>query len=190
MSAPQNPLRRTVFIKKAFQGRFVAAVLLNLLLFALVSAGLLYWLIGGDLSASRNSAHLAIESLWAKIGFIILAGNVVAGLVAGVTATRTVIRKSHLIAGPLYRFEQVCRQVGEGRLDVHTGLRESDELKDLSTAFAGMLEGLRAARAQRDAAIDQAEQALAGLDARVAADPEASCGLAAARVALNSLRGA
>ena len=82
-----NPLRRTVFIKKAFQGRFVAAVLLNILLFALVSAGLLYWLIGDDLQAGRYSASVSVESLWSKIGFIILAGNVVAGVIAGITGS-------------------------------------------------------------------------------------------------------
>lgn len=185
-----NPLRRTVFIKKAFQGRFVAAVLLNILLFALVSAGLLYWLIGDDLQAGRYSASVSVESLWSKIGFIILAGNVVAGVIAGITATRTVIRRSHLIAGPLYRFEQVCRQVGEGQLDVYTGLRESDELKDLSTAFAGMVSGLRAAQERRDTALEQARIALDACGARLQSDPEALRHLAAARAALEPLRSA
>lgn len=188
MSTPTHPLRRTVFIKKAFQGRFVAAVLLNLLLFAVVSAGLLYWLISDDLEASRHSAHLSIETLWAKIGFVILAGNLVAGVIAGVTAARTVIRKSHLIAGPLYRFEQVCRQVGEGRLDVHTGLRESDELRDLSTAFTAMVEGLRGARDRRAMVLVNAQHSLAGLKALQGTDPDAARLIEAVQADLERLR--
>ena len=189
MSPPMHPLRRTVFIKKAFQGRFVVAVLLNLLLFALLSASLLYFLMHDDLQASRNSAHLAVESLWAKIGFIVLLGNVVAALIVGVTATRTVIRRSHRIAGPLYRFEQVCRQVAEGELDVHTGLRESDELKDLSNAFSNMLTGLRSARDRRGEALAQAELLMAELGARVEPDPEAVRLMTSLRRALEPVRG-
>lgn len=190
MSTQAHPLRRTVFIKKAFQGRFVAAVLLNLLLFAVVSAGILYWLISDDLQAGRNSAHLSVETLWAKIGFVILAGNLVAGLIAGVTAARTVIRRSHLIAGPLFRFEQVCRQVGEGKLDVHTGLRESDELRDLSAAFTTMVAGLRGARDRRAAALESAQHTLAQLRALHGADSDATRLIGTLQADLERLRDA
>lgn len=39
---------------------------------------------------------------------------------------------SHEIAGPLYRFESLCHQVGEGNLDTITYLRKKDQLQELA----------------------------------------------------------
>ena len=50
---------------------------------------------------------------------------------------------SHKIAGPLYKFEMIARQIGSGNLQVNTNLRRLDQLKDLSIAFNDMTTGLR-----------------------------------------------
>ena len=148
MSGSQSK-RGIVFIKKRFQLRFIVSVLATLVLFGLVSAALVYGLLGSDLGAGSRSAHATIDSLAARMGTIVLLGNLAAALVAGATAAIVVMYTSHRIAGPLYRFETLCTQVGEGNLDARTELRDADQLKDLSVAFGAMLERLRTARAQR-----------------------------------------
>jgi len=45
---------------------------------------------------------------------------------------------SHKIAGPLYRFEQSCAEIGRGNLALKVGLRKFDSLSDLREAFNGM----------------------------------------------------
>ncbi len=140
--------RRNVFIKKTFQGRFIAGVFLLMLLSGLCSALLIYWMTGGDLQAQSESAHINIANAWARLGLSLLIGNVAGILIAGALSVFVMMYASHKIAGPLYRFEKLCEQVGNGELDVITAIREKDQLHDLATAFLEMVNKLRA-RKQR-----------------------------------------
>jgi general secretion pathway protein G len=64
-----------------------------------------------------------------------------------------IIRMSHRIAGPLYQFSKVCRQVGEGDLTVAVRTRQDDYLTQEAATFGAMIGDLRSriARAQGDA---------------------------------------
>jgi nitrate/nitrite-specific signal transduction histidine kinase len=141
--------RRTVFIDKAFQGRSIAGVLLLILLSALCSALLIYWLAGGELQAQSQTAHLNIMNALEHLGIAIFLANLVALFIAGGLAVFVMLYSSHKIAGPLYRFEKLCEQVGDGQLDSITSLREGDQLQDMGKAFAGMVVKLRERRGQR-----------------------------------------
>lgn len=141
--------RRTVFIDKAFQARFIAGVLVLILLSAFCSALLIYWLAGGELQAQSQTAHLNIMSALEHLGVSIFIANLVALLVAGCLAVFVMLYSSHKIAGPLYRFEKLCEQVGDGQLDTITSLREGDQLQGMGKAFAGMVSKLRERKGQR-----------------------------------------
>jgi nitrate/nitrite-specific signal transduction histidine kinase len=142
-------IRRTVFIKKAFQGRFILNMFLLILLSGLCSAALIYWLTGGDLLAQSLTAHESIKTALDHLGFSIVIANLAALLVAGVTTITMVLYASHKIAGPLYRFEKICEQIGEGNLDTVTTLREGDQLQDMGRAFHDMVGKLRNRKTQR-----------------------------------------
>ncbi len=135
--------RRTVFIKKAFQGRFIVSVLLMIMLFGLCSAGMIYWLISSDLQSQSQAAHVNIASTWERLGLSILIGNAVAIFLAGIPTIFVVLYISHKIAGPLYRFEKICEQVGNGNFDAVTPLREHDQLQDLALSFSLMTKKLQ-----------------------------------------------
>lgn len=137
------PKRRNVFIKKAFQGRFIAGVFFLILLSELCSALLIYWLTGSDLEAQSQSVHINIANAWERLGLSLLIGNAVAVIVSGALAVFVVLRASHKIAGPLYRFEKLCEQVGNGELDIRVSLRENDQLAELAQAFSVMVDKLR-----------------------------------------------
>ncbi len=153
-----SPKRRHIFIKKAFQGRFIAGVFLLMLLSGLGSALLIYWLIGGDLQVQSQTAHVNIINVWGRLGLSLLIGNVVAIMVTGTLTVFFVLYASHKIAGPLYRFEKLCEQVGNGELDVMTSLREKDQLHDLAEAFALMINKLRARQSQQNEVIAKINQ--------------------------------
>lgn len=136
--------RRNVFINKAFQSRLIAGIFLLILLSGLCSALLIFWITGGDLQAQSQSAHANIVNTWDRLGLSILIGNVVSIVIAGTIAMFVVLYATHKIVGPLYRFEKLCEQVGEGNLDALVSLREKDQLQALGLAFASMINKLRA----------------------------------------------
>ena len=152
--------RRIVFIKREFQGRFIAKVLSLIVVVAAVSAVLIYLLVGGDLEAKSNSAHLDIGQVLDRLALTVVLCAGVAAIGAGALAIHVVVHATHRIAGPLYRFETICRQVGTGNLDGITHLREHDELQDLSVAFGEMVGGLRQRRDQRLEKLRALESAL------------------------------
>jgi len=49
---------------------------------------------------------------------------------------------THKIAGPLYRFQQSCREITSGNLKVRIHLRKFDEAKEIAEAFNEMAEKL------------------------------------------------
>ncbi len=152
--------RRTVFIKKAFQGRFIILVLLMIVLFGLCSAGIIYWLISGDLQSQSQAAHINITNTWERLGLSILIGNFVAIILAGIPTIFVVLYISHKIAGPLYRFEKICEQVAKGSFDVITPLRKHDQLQDLAQSFSVMIRELTTQRQKRQQSYTHIEQQL------------------------------
>lgn len=155
--------RRHIFIKKAFQTRFILGILGLILLSSFSSAVLIYWMTGGDLQAQSQSAHINLATAWERLGLSILLGNSVAVLVVGTAAIISVLYSSHKIAGPLYRFETLCREVENGNLDAVSQLRESDQLQELAQAFGSMVTALANRRDQRFQQINAMKQQLSDL---------------------------
>lgn len=141
--------RRIIFIKKAFQARFMLGAVALVLLSSLCSALLIYWMTGGDLQSQAQSAHANIVTAWEHLGISILLGNMFAVVVAGLAGVQSVLYASHKIAGPLFRFESLCKDVADGKLETVTQLREGDQLQDLGVAFSVMVNSLRQNREQR-----------------------------------------
>jgi hypothetical protein len=148
MSNNQNK-RRKIFINKAFQGRFILNVILLILLSAFCSALLIYWLTGGDLLAESQTAHGSIVNAREHLGISIFIANLAALLVVGTLTVFMVLYASHKIAGPLYRFEKLCEQIGDGQLEGMTRLRDGDQLQDMGRAFSDMVTKLRGRQDQR-----------------------------------------
>ena len=163
MSSQATQPRKIVFIKKEFQARFVLRVLVLIALFGVISAALIFALTGGDLEAQANSAHVSIAAVRDRLALTIMLCTVVAAVGAGALAVYVVIYATHRIAGPLYRFETLCRQITEGRFDGVTHLRDKDELQDLATAFAAMVDALRARRDERQRVVTALDAQLQGL---------------------------
>ena len=151
----QTPQRRTIFIKKSFQLRFMLTALALILFSGLCSAILIYNLTGEDLQAQSISAHTALANASERLIMSILIGNAVSILVAGVISVISILYTSHKLAGPLYRFETLCAQIGDGNLEGVTHLRQTDQLQDLALAFGQMVEKMRQQREQHAILLEQ-----------------------------------
>ena len=93
-----------------------------------------------------------------KIRNAIILGVMLLTLALGVTG----IIVTHRVVGPAYRMRRLFEHVGEGRLEVTTGIRKGDELQDLYRSFAQMIESLRDQRAEE---IERLEETLGKMEA-------------------------
>ena len=162
--------RRTVFIQRAFQGRFIAWMLAMIVAFGICSAAILYILLASDLENETRSAHLRIVDTWQKLGMSIILGNTVSAIFTGISVTVVVLFISHKIAGPLYRFQALLKEVSQGNLDVSAHLRDNDQLQELAHAFDAMLDDLRQRRDKKNKLLQQAQGLLEKLQTQLAGD--------------------
>ena len=79
-----------------------------------------------------------------KVRNAILIGIALMTLALGVTG----IVVTHRVVGPAYRMRRLFEHVGEGHLEVVTGIRKGDELQELFHSFAEMVESLREQRSE------------------------------------------
>ncbi len=135
--------RRTVFIKRDFQIKFIGWVIGLLVICCLCSAAVLYPMISSEIDSGLTSGHPNAEGIKSNTALALLIGNLLAIVVAALATTVVILYISHKIAGPLYRFESICKEIGRGNLNVPAGLRQADQLKGLSEAFTDMLTQLR-----------------------------------------------
>ena len=155
--------RRTLFIDKTFQGRFIVWLLAVIVLFACFSALLLYLLIASDLESQTQAAHVNIKTVWKHLGFSIMVSNFIATLIAGFLTAMIVLYVSHKIAGPMYRLQQLFKEVGQGNLDVPLKLRQNDQIKNLLDSFGGLVKKLREQRQQRKTVLNKAHETITRL---------------------------
>lgn len=114
-----------------------------LILCGICSAAVLYPFLSSEISSDLSTGHRNAEDIKSHLALAIIIGNVLAVIVAALATTVVILYISHKIAGPLYRFEMICKEVGRGNLNVSAGLREKDQLGGLSEAFSEMLAQLR-----------------------------------------------
>jgi len=129
--------RKTIFIKKGLQVKFVLFVLLSVL-FGMVLFGYQFLNFLQEIFKEHPVLlQIVYEEGPALIYPLIIKSTIFFALLAIVSALL-----SHSIAGPLYRFEQVCKEVTQGNKKARVKLREGDALADLAKDFNSMLDAL------------------------------------------------
>lgn len=127
--------RRTIFIKKSLQLRYM------LLIVTCVLCGLA--IMGMELVATLNDLFDTYPVLMQPIydEFIPIASAFfykIAIYVLLVVIISAIV--SHKMAGPVYRFEQVCKAVAKGDFSQRVHLRKGDRLTDLQDEFNKMMD--------------------------------------------------
>lgn len=86
-----------------------------------------------------------------KIRNAIVIGVVLLTLALGLTG----ILVTHRVVGPAYRMRRLFEHVGQGKIEVTTGIRKGDELQELYHSFAEMIESLRDQRGEEIAQLEE-----------------------------------
>ncbi len=135
--------RKNYFIKKQFQVRFILKFCILLLAGVILSTGLLFLFSQDTLTSSFQQSKLEIRNTAVAILPSVIYTNLITlGLVTLATVIVTLF-VSHKIAGPLFRFEQELKEIGEGNLTKRVVLRKKDQITDMADRLNDMVASLQ-----------------------------------------------
>ncbi|WP_428897545.1 hypothetical protein Dip518_001336 [Parelusimicrobium proximum] len=126
--------RRTIFIKKDMQIRMIALVLVSVLMGIAIMS---YEFISYAHTLFENNPSLLepffqnLGPMAMNIGLKLLAYLVLIAILSSVI--------SHKVAGPIYRFEQTCKDIACGNIKKRVNLRKGDMFMDLQDEFNSMM---------------------------------------------------
>jgi methyl-accepting chemotaxis protein len=127
--------RRIVLIDHRFQLRMAAAfIALQVLLTALFAFGL-YLFMDSEIHADLASAHASYQSLSQMLLPIVVVLAVFSVTLSIILVTVFVVRISHKVAGPMYRFRTVLEALAQRRIDPMTRIRPDDQLAELAISL-------------------------------------------------------
>lgn len=166
---PQRNRRRKYIIDPAFQWRYAVTISAIVFLTSCVLGSILY----GVLHQQARLRALSPEAYTAEVTLVLLFSSVVfATLTAGAMAVWSFVA-THRICGPLFVIERYLRELTRGQLPKLRALRRKDEFNQLYSAFAEVVESLRARRRADIAALTEAletAQSVTGRDGQTRED--------------------
>lgn len=131
--------RRTIFIKKKLQLRYMTLIILSVLAGLLIMA---YELIF-TLHDIFDKYPVLLQPLYDHFPSIAY-GFVYKILVYIVFVVLISAILSHKMAGPVYRFEQTCKAIAKGDFSQRVHLRKGDQLMELQDEFNKMMDRIEA----------------------------------------------
>ncbi len=141
MAHPQQ--RRVRLIDPRFQFRMVAAFLGVQLLVSSLFAWALRAFFASELQANLASAHATVQGLSNLLLPIVVVLSIGSFLVSTILITLFVVRLSHRLAGPMFRFRIVLDSLGHRVLPSHTAIRPDDQFQEVAAALALTVDTLR-----------------------------------------------
>jgi methyl-accepting chemotaxis protein len=133
--------RRTILVKRSLQLRYMALVLVTALVAAVIAGSGIYYAFAKQLLIDQPLLGAEMTRVHQQIAVQVVV------FLAIITILAALI--SHRIAGPLFRFEQSARLLGEGDLTHRVALRSGDELTEMQRAFNEMAAQLQT-KVQKD----------------------------------------
>ena len=145
--------RKNYYIKKRFQRNFILKFFTLLLLGALISGAIIYFMSRSTLTTTFDNSRLAIRSTAEYILPSVLLSGVAVMIIVGFAAIVMTLFASHKIAGPLYRIGKDIDELASGDLNVRFVLRGGDEIKELACKLDSMAQSLKSKAAAINAAL-------------------------------------
>jgi methyl-accepting chemotaxis protein len=129
--------RRIILIKKGIQLRYMALIFASVIVGFLIVGLELVW------SFSRVFAErpMLLQPLFSELGPMVplIAIKLVIYLVIVLIVSGVI---SHRLAGPVFKIEKTCGEIGKGDLSRKVCLRKGDQMVDLKDAVNGMTDSL------------------------------------------------
>jgi len=127
--------RKTIFIKKDLQVKFILFILLSVL-FGMILFGYQFLTFLQNIFKDHPVLLQRVYEEGPKLLYpLIIKSTIFFALLAMISALL-----SHRIAGPVYHIERICREVKKGDKKARVRLRNGDALSDLADEFNSMLD--------------------------------------------------
>ncbi len=134
--------RKTYYIKKEFQLKFILRFCILLLVGVVISTSVLFLFSQDTLTTSFQKSKLVIENTGiAILPSVIYTNLITLGLITLASIVITLF-VSHKIAGPLYRFEKEIKDIGQGDLTKKITLRGKDQITEIGDSLNNMVADL------------------------------------------------
>jgi len=134
--------RRIFFIKKDLQGRQVLGFFLFFACGCLMFIALFLFLSADSMTIFYDGHNVQLGRTPFMLLKQVLASGWIAVVIGGGILVYAVLRFTHRLAGPVFRFEKALDNMNVGRLDDHIHLRTKDEGKELADKINSFNEAL------------------------------------------------
>ncbi len=134
---------RNYFIKPAFQGKYLALVVVSVFLTSTLMSFTLFGLLHQQ--ARARALFMAPSNTWENTYTMLLFAGAYTVIMAVAFGLWSIII-THRIGGPLYVIEGYLAELTAGRFPRMRTLRKRDELKELHEAFGKAVEAMKARR--------------------------------------------
>ncbi|MBF0485353.1 MAG: methyl-accepting chemotaxis protein [Candidatus Omnitrophica bacterium] len=133
-SNPGNK-RRNFYIDKDFQTKFIVKFTFLLVAGAGLTIALLYWLARHSSSVSVTKSRVVVMTTADLILPMLIQTVVVVAIVIGIAAIGVTLFVSHKIAGPLFHFKRIFKEIAGGNFTKQVNLRKDDQFHTVAVEF-------------------------------------------------------
>ena len=134
--------RRWYFIKSTFDIKMLLLYIALLILGIIFMGFFIYVISSSELETRLSQSHTRIMNSREILLPTIIIAMISVFVLIFLTTLYLVLYLSHKITGPLYKFEIIANEIGNGNFKVNAKLRKKDKFKPLETAIQNMLDNL------------------------------------------------
>lgn len=135
--------RKTYFIEKSFQARFITKFCMIVIAGGLLTIGILYFLSMRSTTVVIVNSEVVVKATADFLLPILIQTVIVVMILVSIATIIVTLFVSHKIAGPLYRLKKAMHDLAEGDFSTEINLRKLDQLKDIAQEFNNMAKKLK-----------------------------------------------
>lgn len=135
--------RKTRFIEKSFQVKFIIKFCMLVIIGGLLTIGVLYFLSMRSTTVAIVNSEVVVKTTADFLLPIFIQTIVVVMILVSIATIIVTLFVSHKIAGPLYRLKKAMHDLGEGNFSAEINLRKFDQLKHIAQEFNNMARKLK-----------------------------------------------
>lgn len=128
-------LRKQFLVNKPYQLRFIAEVMIVIILATSLSTGAIYVLLSGEMESGFHSSEQILENVREALPRILGLSAFVIFISMALMGGFITLRETHRVIGPAGKMEKKFREMAEGNFDYMIPFRNADVLKGLDESI-------------------------------------------------------
>lgn len=134
--------RRIILINKKFQLKMIFKFILVNFIILTLFAFFCYIFFDSEIESNLHSAHVNFKNIRDMLFPIILTLSLLNIIISSLLISGYVLYSSFRLAGPMYRFNEACRAIGERDLNPVTKIRNDDQFFECSRTMSDSVKTL------------------------------------------------